>query len=791
MFLSLSVLFTLLVLTANQVKANNIEDETPGISWSLSFEDKIPQDKLEQLGGSDQAIDLLKSSLAEKLPKQGISITSQAGASGPDAQLVRTTLQGQTSLDQLREILYTDLPPVTDLIGGPADLILDAPVSENQLIDIILESRPATGYAWDLSALSTGAFQVLGEEYTDQSGVLGGSARQVLHLKATTTGAPTLQLNYRRSWEGPAQPSHTLAVKMSSYPQSMDISSPKARLNVAPLDVESQIAGPQAPSITEALPPSYDLRPSGYVTPIRNQGGCGSCWAFATVGAMESAMLYHNLPSTDLSEQFLVSCNQSGYSCSGGWWTHDYHFGRLGKNQTAAGAVLESAKPYTAQNGTCDTAYSHPYKLSSWNYVSTANIPTVTEIKQAIYSYGGISAAVCVGSKFQSYTSGIFSTDESSTCGTGKVNHGIVLVGWNDTEQTWILRNSWGSWGESGYMRIKWNISNVGYGATYVDFPGTDPVPTPTPTPTTPPTATPVPTQPTKTPTAQPTSTPTRTPTFTPQPTQPSAPVANDEIINAKVIEYSGGPISYYDNLDTRGATSNTSDPAFPGGLKYYNTVWYKFTPASTGSLVVSTNGSSYDTVLALWKYTGAGVKRIKWNDNKNSTNLQATLNVASLVSGNTYLIEVASKKQGGGSMKLQTTFNPVRPINDEYRKATTITKSIFAQTLDIWGATSLSDPVLPIPTSRTIWYKITSRVKGVLTLNTANSNFDTFVAVYSGTSTLPKTQVGWNDDVSTADKTSNLQINTNAGVTYWIEVGSHTNETKSVLSLKSNFVSR
>jgi hypothetical protein len=96
----------------------------------------------------------------------------------------------------------------------------------------------------------------------------------------------------------------------------------------------------------------------------------------------------------------------------------------------------------------------------------------VDAIKNAIYNYGPVSAAVCVGPVFEMYRGGIYSTDESSYC-NGSINHAVSLVGWNDAENTWILRNSWGTgWGESGYMRIARGVSNIGYGASYVVYNG-------------------------------------------------------------------------------------------------------------------------------------------------------------------------------------------------------------------------------------------------------------------------------------------------------------------------------
>jgi hypothetical protein len=139
--------------------------------------------------------------------------------------------------------------------------------------------------------------------------------------------------------------------------------------------------------------------------------------------------------------------------------------------------VLESAAPYEARDLACGGPFEHPYKIISWHYVNSSyGIPSVSAIKQAIYDHGPVAAAVCVGPAFQTYARGVFQTNESSHC-NGGVNHAIVLVGWDEDEQTWILRNSWGpGWGEGGYMRIRYGTSNVGYAANYVIYPAAPPL---------------------------------------------------------------------------------------------------------------------------------------------------------------------------------------------------------------------------------------------------------------------------------------------------------------------------
>ena len=98
-----------------------------------------------------------------------------------------------------------------------------------------------------------------------------------------------------------------------------------------------------------------------------------------------------------------------------------------------------------------------------------SSIPSAEAIKNAIYTHGPVAVAVCAGFNMIYYQGGIFSLDDY--CGE-EVNHAVVLVGWNDTDNTWIMRNSWGTdWGESGYMRITRGTSNIGYSANYVIYP--------------------------------------------------------------------------------------------------------------------------------------------------------------------------------------------------------------------------------------------------------------------------------------------------------------------------------
>ena len=222
---------------------------------------------------------------------------------------------------------------------------------------------------------------------------------------------------------------------------------------------------------TNLLPSHFDWRELGGCTPIKNQGGCGSCWAFGTIAALECNILIKDHKEVDLSEQWLVSCNREGWGCHGGWWAHDYFQWKTDRCN-GTGAVLESDFPYQAVDLPCDGPYQRPYFIDSWHFIGLSPGVTQTEaIKQAIMSYGPVSVACAVTQAFGAYDGGVFNEDDPHA----QINHAVALVGWDDTQGTngvWILRNSWGpGWGEDGYMLIEYGVCKVGYAACYVKYP--------------------------------------------------------------------------------------------------------------------------------------------------------------------------------------------------------------------------------------------------------------------------------------------------------------------------------
>jgi C1A family cysteine protease len=212
-----------------------------------------------------------------------------------------------------------------------------------------------------------------------------------------------------------------------------------------------------------ALPTSY----TGYCGTVRNQGSCGSCWAFAITGAIEAQWRKQTGTYYDFSEQYLLDCNSYGYSCSGGWFT------AFNDCKTPKYFKYESCYPYVAYKKTCTAPSScNADYCTNWYYVSgSSSVPTTSAIQQKIYDYGAVAAAVYCDSYMQAYTSGCFTRNA-----TASVNHAVTICGWDNNKcgtgiGAWKVKNSWGtSWGESGYIWIKYGCQKIGYAACYAVY---------------------------------------------------------------------------------------------------------------------------------------------------------------------------------------------------------------------------------------------------------------------------------------------------------------------------------
>ncbi len=443
--------------------------ESPYLEWSLDAQLVIPEPDMAGRG-VDAVVDIVNP-LFKKLSANGHTTSSQFLRSSDRGPLFSFKTSGRGSVNDFRRILYTVMSPEFSLLGDVTDMAISCDDFQQSDMDIVIESNPSTGYTWSATS-DSGSTESAASQYEMHTRGYGVPERQLLHLRKGSNGNSPIKLVYHRPWEKAPAVRH-FVLKFSSLPSKLDLSDPSTPTTALP-ETQGRLDNSLFPSMRGSdLPTSWDWRTQGIVTGIRDQGTCGSCWAFGTVGIMESALWMSGVNDVDLSEQFLVSCNTSGWNCeNGGLTAHMYHYDRVANNQSEPGAVLEADKPYTATDGSCSQSYNHPYRLNNWQFIvpSEFTMPTVDAIKSAIYTYGPITAGVCAGSGWSGYSGGIFSTNETNQCG-GSTNHQIILVGWDDNNGNgyWILRNSWGSsWGINGYMNIRYETSRVGEGTSWV-----------------------------------------------------------------------------------------------------------------------------------------------------------------------------------------------------------------------------------------------------------------------------------------------------------------------------------
>lgn len=203
-----------------------------------------------------------------------------------------------------------------------------------------------------------------------------------------------------------------------------------------------------------SLPKQVDWRTKGFVTPVKDQGQCGSCWAFSAVGAIEGAHFNKTGKLVSLSEQNLVDCEKMDAGCFGGFMDHAFTY--VIKNK---GIDTESTYPYKAKDGQCIFKSKNVGATIS-SYVDIKS-GSEKQLMEATAKVGPISVAIDAGhGSFQSYSSGIYYEPE---CSSSTLDHGVLVVGYGTEDGTdyWLVKNSWGlSWGLEGYIKMARNKDN-------------------------------------------------------------------------------------------------------------------------------------------------------------------------------------------------------------------------------------------------------------------------------------------------------------------------------------------
>ncbi|XP_063353781.1 procathepsin L-like [Pelmatolapia mariae] len=215
------------------------------------------------------------------------------------------------------------------------------------------------------------------------------------------------------------------------------------------------------------LPDTVDWRKQGYVTDVKDQKQCGSCWAFSSTGSLEGQNFRKTGKLVSLSEQQLVDCSSSfgNLGCNGGLMGYAFRY-----VNASGGIETEASYPYEAQDGSCR------YKRNSIatkciGYVDVAQ-GNEDALKQAVATVGPVSVAVDASHlSFQLYESGVY---DEPACSNKTYSHAVLVVGYGteNGNDYWLVKNSWSiNWGEQGYIKMSRNNNNQCGIATIASYP--------------------------------------------------------------------------------------------------------------------------------------------------------------------------------------------------------------------------------------------------------------------------------------------------------------------------------
>ncbi|KAI4296988.1 hypothetical protein L6164_036901 [Bauhinia variegata] len=219
-------------------------------------------------------------------------------------------------------------------------------------------------------------------------------------------------------------------------------------LKISNLPKPSKVAS-FGPLNLDDVPTRLNWTEKGAVTPVKDQGKCGSCWAFSTVAAVEGITQIKKGTLPSLSEQQLVDCVTDNHGCNGG--VMDYAFKYIIDNQ---GIANENDYPYQAKQGSCKSVSSTAATITGFN-----DVPDNEEQLLQAVTNQPVSVAISVCDDFYQYQEGVY----SENC-YRQLNHAVTVVGYGTTDdgkKYWLIKNSWSeSWGDNGYIKL-WRDSGV------------------------------------------------------------------------------------------------------------------------------------------------------------------------------------------------------------------------------------------------------------------------------------------------------------------------------------------
>jgi len=234
-------------------------------------------------------------------------------------------------------------------------------------------------------------------------------------------------------------------------------------------------------------PASFDWRTQNRVTSVKNQGACGSCYAFAALANIESKILIdtNTTAPVNYSENNAKECNWrelNSYGCPAQCWgsCDGGNYRMLASLFSQKGVVLESDDGYVAGDVACNSGCPYNKMLLDWRIISTGSVPDTNVLKNYIMTYGPVYTTLCTDSS-QGFDGGYdgsytFNYTKSPAAGT---NHAVLIVGWGNSlppDQVtglpgdgWIVKNSWGAgWGDNGYFYMHYGAANIGMYSSFV-----------------------------------------------------------------------------------------------------------------------------------------------------------------------------------------------------------------------------------------------------------------------------------------------------------------------------------
>ena len=219
------------------------------------------------------------------------------------------------------------------------------------------------------------------------------------------------------------------------------------------------LASQNIEEILRGVPTTWNWQDFGVVTPVKNQGKCGSCWTFSTVGCIEAHYMLKTGQFRNLSEQQLVDCagDFDNHGCEGGLPSHAFEY-----IMYAGGLTDEASYPYMAVDQKCNVNAIDPIVAVQGGSVNIST--SEVDMQVALFENGPVSVAFQVIDGFKNYAGGVYA---NSTCknGTDNVNHAVLAVGYGTEAGVdyWLIKNSWGAaWGLAGYFKMQRGVNMCG-----------------------------------------------------------------------------------------------------------------------------------------------------------------------------------------------------------------------------------------------------------------------------------------------------------------------------------------